>query len=352
MPESNSTSNESLHPFGELYGRWAFNFLIEVAQGLGYDFVVRPQNYRNVPDNIADILNSFRFKIGFDPEWPDAFQRTLSFKVLGDVNLASSSLREAAVLIYEHQDQHRREQIFAGFRDASAGLRAQVAPVEGTALTMICDQTRPIFERALVLFQDPNIARAFGLPPAPVNNWPLGDNFSGQAAHLVAEMLRGLRYVACLAGVYTRSIDANSRERLLMPPVTLVVPQVKFINLQKAAYYGSLTISRLLATDSDEPAADLIEYAYKWTKALQRLIPDVPRAWKDPIYRLRLTDLEWGLVPHPSGDAMPVLPGTVAAMTYTVKDEVCCSTGELKCDRDDTTRLSDFCSEYQCPSVV
>src|SRR5258705_8014965 len=156
-------------------------------------------------------------------------------------------------------------------------------------------------------------------------------------------MLREFRQVCCLAGLYKR---INAPERPLMPQVTLVIPHDKFINLQKAAYYGSQTISRLLSSHDDVIIPDLMNDAYRWTKALQQLVPDVPRAWKYLDYRSRLTDLEWGMAPNPSGDTTPVLTGGLSAQTYSVSGEICCSTGDLECDRDPTSRLSDHCSEF------
>ena len=113
--------------------------------------------------------------------------------------------------------------------------------------------------------------------------------------------------------------------------------QNKFILLQQTAWYGASTISGIMA-DSDRPADlfALLGNTYKWTKALQRLIPDVVRVWKDPDYRMRLTDIEWGMVePHPSEAMSLALAGgggiIIGGSTYTVRDEVCCCTGDMEC---------------------
>jgi hypothetical protein len=350
MPSAHPGPEEPLHPIADLYSRWALNPLVDIARAVAHDVVVRPQNYRRLPDDVAEILTDFRFKLGSDPDWPDAFQRTLSFKVLSQVNLASPSIRAVALRAGQLPDGHRDARLLDDFRDGVAGLRAQLAPLEGHALTMVSDGTRAIFERSVRLFQEPQIAQAFALPPAPATDWPLGSNFSGDGAYLVAEIVRTLRVTTCLGGVFRRIGSENPRERRLVPLVTVALPQDKFIKLQKAAYFGASTISRLLLGDSDAGDPELVASAFKWTKALQTLVPDAERAWKDLEYRSRLTDLEWGMAPNPSGDTTPFSAPGLALSTLTIQGEICCCSGDLDCDP--TSQLTDFCSEFQCPSIA
>jgi hypothetical protein len=350
MPAADPSREEFSHPIADLYGYWALNPLVEIARAIAYDVVVRPQHYRDLPDDLAEILTNFRFKLGSDPDWPDAFQRTLSFKVLYQVSLASPPIRAAALRLGQQPDDDRNAQLLDAFRDAVSEARAQLAPLEGHALAMISRETRPIFERSVRLFQEPQIAQVFGLPPAPAGDWPLGGNFSGDGAYLVAEVARALRLTMCLGGVYRRIGRENPTERPLVPLVTVALPQDKFIKLQRAAYFGATTISKLLLADSDAVDPELINSSYKWTKALQTLVPDVGRAWKDLEYRSRLTDLEWGMAPNPSGDTTPFSTPNLAFSTYTVEGEICCCSGDLDCDP--TSQLTDFCSEYQCPSIA
>lgn len=82
MSDAPSAGQDDTHPVGELYGRWTLNFLVDLAHTIAHDFVARPRQYRDVPEDIAALLSDFRFKMGAAPEWPDAFQRTLSFKML------------------------------------------------------------------------------------------------------------------------------------------------------------------------------------------------------------------------------------------------------------------------------
>ncbi len=345
MGRSDVDASESLHPLAELYARWALNPLVEVACAVAYDVSVRPHQYRDLSDEVASVLSDFRFRLGSDPAWPDAIQRALSFKALYQVNLSSPRVRQAALVSAERREERARA---GALREAASELRAQLEPLEGRALTMTCETTRPIFDRAVTVFQDPAVAGAFGLPPAPTDGWPAGGNFSGPAARLVAEMTRSLRNVACVAGVYSR-LGANRAERPLMPLLTVALPQDKVLALQRAAYFGSLTLSRVLDGD-DTASVEVADFASNWAGALQRLVPDVSRAWKDLDYRSRLSDLEWGLVPNPAGDAAPLMQSAGGAQTYTLHGEICCCSGDLDCVPE-TLRLTDFCSEF-CGTIA
>jgi len=335
-------SQTSNHQLAELYGRWALNSLVEVAYVLSHDVAVRPQNYQQLTAESANTLAGLRFKLGADPEWPDAFQRTLNFKVLFQVSLASPPVREAALLHVENPSDEMRN----AFRVAVTNFRAQLAPLEGQGLSLVANQTRPIFERTVALFRDPAITGAFGMPAVPGENWPLDGNFSGRGANTIAEIVQGLGAVACLGGVFRRLSRAKSSARPLVPRLAVSLPQSKFLKLQRAAYYGSIAISGLMASKGDIDSTENIEAAYQWAKALQCLVPDVARAWKDFEYRATLTDLEWGMAPNPAGEITPVSAVGLAASTYTVHGEICCCSGDLDCDP--TTQLTDFCSEYQC----
>ncbi|HSK46643.1 MAG TPA: hypothetical protein VLA05_01400 [Coriobacteriia bacterium] len=339
------TTAPSIHPLAELYRLWALNPLVEIARVMSFDVPVRPQNYRQLTDETTAILSGFRFKMGTDPEWPDAFQRALNFKVLCQVSLASPALREAALRYGDAANDHSRE----SFNAVAVSCRSQLAPLEGHALSLLADRSRTIFQRAVTLLRDPAVARAFGVSPAPAGEWPLSADFNGEAAYMVAELVRGLRVIACLGGTYKRINRANPTVRPFVPLLTIALPQDKFLKLQRAAYYGSRTISLVMGDEQGPDSLDLTESAYQWTKALQGLVPDVARAWKDVEYRGQLSDLEWGMAPNPSGDMTPVSVGAALAFsTSTVSGEICCCSGDLDCDP--TTQLTDFCSEYQCPA--
>jgi hypothetical protein len=337
---------KSMHPLAELYGLWAMNPLVEMARVLSFDVAIRPQNYRALPPELTPVLTGFRFKVGTDPEWPDIFQRSLNFKPLYQVGLATPPLREAALRYMEAADDRWRE----NFRLAAGTCRAQLAPLEGHGLALSVAQARSIFGRAIALLRERGITQAFAQSQAPADGWPLEGNFSGEAAHMVADLARGLGVILCLGGSYKRLFGASpTLTKPLAPRFTVALPAEKFIRLQRAGHYGGKTLSLLMAEGSDLGSDELMESAYQWTKALQGLVPDVARAWKDVAYRCQLSDLEWGMAPNPSGDMTPVAAGTALAFsTSTVHGEICCCSGDLDCDP--TSKLSDFCSEFMCPA--
>jgi hypothetical protein len=334
MSSPSSFGAEASHPLAGLYGRWAFNFLVDLAHAVAHDFIARPQHYRAVPDHIAELFSDFRYKLGTDPSWPDAFQRTFSFKMLNRVCFASVPVRHAAVVFYQKSRDAEKETLLEVFREAAVDFRTQVASLEGRSLAAVSREINTVFESARRVFANQAVAAVFGLPPAPDEGWPLGGNFSGPAAELVDEMVRTLPRVQREAGAYRRIGEENPRNRPLMPLVTVAMTPSKFIALQRAAYHGGLTIAGIMrADDGRRDAAELIANAFRWTESLQRLVPDVVRAWKDLDYRARLTDLEWGLAPNPAGDAGP--PSTVgdlaAKQTFTVDGEICCCSGDTDC---------------------
>ncbi|MEO6772231.1 MAG: hypothetical protein ABI467_04315 [Kofleriaceae bacterium] len=342
-----AAASKTPHPLAELYGLWALNPLVEVARVLSFDVAVRPQNYRALDPKTAETLAGFRFKVGADPLWPDTFQRTLNFKPLYQVALATPPLREAALRYLEAPSDAMRE----AFRTVATSCRAQLEPLEGHGLSLTVDQSRAIFARAISLLQDPAIAHVFAPVAVPASGWPFDGNIHGDAANLVAHIVRGLAVVFCLGGSYKRLSKATpTATRPLVPPLTVTLPQDKFLRLQRAAYHGRSTLSLVLASGGDLGSDELIASAYQWTKALQVLVPDVERAWRDVDYRCTLSDLEWGMAPNPSGEMTPATAGAALAFsTSTVHGEICCCSGDLDCDP--TSQLSDFCSEYQCPAA-
>lgn len=334
------------HPLAKLYSRWALNPIVDVARGVAHDVPVRPERYVALTEHMVEVLTDFRFKIGRDPAWPDLVQRTLSFKILFTANKASPPLREAA-LRYVESAAAGQTVILEAFNAAASDLRSQLSLFDGQPLAMSDRQTETIFGRATEVFQDPVVAAAFGVNPAPKSGWPLAVEPSATGSRTVGDIAAALRAIQCLGGAFRR--QPNGLELPLVPTVSVALPPDKFEALQQAAYFGGRSLSSVLSAD-EELGHDAIMTAYRWTKALQRLLPDPVRAWKDLPYRAGLTDLEWGMVPHPAGDASAISVLSGGYQTNTVHGEVCCCSGDLDCDP--TQVLSDFCSEYQCASVA
>ncbi|MEZ5863369.1 MAG: hypothetical protein R3D25_04595 [Geminicoccaceae bacterium] len=185
----------------------------------------------------------------------------------------------------------------------------------------------------------------------------MAGHLHGEGSDLAAELIRAMDggiVARALLGGPKREVGGSPAPRALR----ISMPQNKFILLQQAAWYGALTMSGAMA-DSYEKSdlRDLIGNAYKWTKALQRLVPDVARAWKDPNYRMRLTDVEWGMVePHPSGEVNLQASGGRAGgffySTATIWFEVCCCTGDLPCPASSNCEISPGPSCINCGSLA
>jgi hypothetical protein len=353
-----NSENAALHPIGKLYGRWAFNFMVDIACAIAHDFTERPQHYQNVTDELSRILSGFRSSLGSHPDWPDAQQRIALFRVLGAACLASAPLREAALVYVEAGTEGNRDLLMDAFRDAARSFCTQMKTVEGQSLDIGCRQISTIFDNAVQLLQSDAIMRVFGLTPAPQDeDWPIAGHLKGEGTNLATELIRALdagTVAWALLGGPKREVEGAPKPT----PIRISMPQNKFILLQQAAWYGTMTISGTMGGgDRQDNLLPVIGNAYKWTKALQRLIPDVVRVWKDPQYRMRLTDIEWGMVePHPSGAVdLPFVGGRATGLgfsTATVRGEVCCCTGDLPCPASSNCEISPGPSCINCGSLA
>ena len=350
-------SDFALHPIGKLYGQWAFNFLVDIASAIADDSIERPQHYAKTPEEAIRILSGFRSLLGSHPDWPDSQQRTALFRMLGAMCGAGAGLREAALVYAEAGTEVNRDLLMNAVRNAAASLRNQIKTLEGQSLEIGCRQIDAAFNNAVRLFQSEAVMRVFDLAPAPNDeNWPIVNNLTGEGSNLATELIRALdagNVARALLGGPKREIGGAPAPKFLR----ISMPQNKFILLQQAAAHGALTISHVMAKDGLQgDLQPLIAHAYQWTKALQRLVPDVVRVWKDPNYRIRLTDLEWGMVePHPSGDMELALGGGgfgAGFSTATVRGEVCCCTGDLPCPSSSNCEVSPGPSCINCGSIA
>lgn len=65
-----------------MYERWTLDCIIELVQVIAMDFVNRPRQYREVPPNISEILQNFRFLTGTDPKFINRMQRSMTFEAI------------------------------------------------------------------------------------------------------------------------------------------------------------------------------------------------------------------------------------------------------------------------------
>ncbi|MCP4307706.1 MAG: hypothetical protein GY788_23095 [bacterium] len=249
----------------EMYSLWTLDCIVDVAHAVALDFVKRPRHYRRVPGQVAIVLEQIKAWTGNQPEWPDNEQRAAIFgailgasdaKAGGDrteqFHLASAALREAAAAFAERVYDTGVAMLRQRFSDSVITLRAHLKTLEGRVVTLGYKQTRAIFDNSRSVFANAEVAAAFGLPPAPGNDWPLAGTFSGDGAYLIEEITRVLR-----------------------PESTGLVPERQITVLQRIADYGQSTIAGVMndsgGWDSDDCIDGLIRDAYSWMAALRDL---------------------------------------------------------------------------------
>jgi hypothetical protein len=177
-------------------------------------------------------------------------------------------------------------------------------------------ETKPVFDAAVRILLDEEVARALGCAPIPPGGWPDKGIYSSEAAQLCDAVTTRLKR-PMIEGWF--------------PPSA--VGEHKFTVLQRVAYHGAATISAILAHSLDEhdPTDAAMDAAYHWAHALRDLLAgvDAVRALMDLSYRRNLYVAERDILPpHPSGDvetmtaALIVRPPT--GNTVSIFGEVCC----------------------------
>jgi mersacidin/lichenicidin family type 2 lantibiotic len=343
---------------GELYARWALDVVVDLAYHLSNDFIQRPRHYRKIPEDVASFLSDLRVASGSRPDLPDGNDRAAIYGALLDrteVRAAGAALREAAT-IYSRQASDKGTNILRqDFVDRAITLRTHLTTLAGSALAAGHQRTSGIFAKATRVLTCDEVARVFGLLPAPGGAWPLNGVYSDDGAYLIEEVFR----------------------TLLQPmPIFSTTPQ-KFVVFQRVAHYGSLTLAGVVDDPAPWDKTDgievLIHSAYGWATAADDLRIDPIRAWKDPRYRLALSSVERSLLPdHPGGeieftDSLPVLAlerqsltsggqiccsgPTLDAGCSTISHggQICCSTGNI-CDT--TTKCGQINCTFLCSSII
>jgi mersacidin/lichenicidin family type 2 lantibiotic len=322
--------------------------MIDVAHALSNDYIKNLVYYGRLSESIKTILSDFQSLTGLDPKWPNTIQRG---KIYGEVlgrsfSTISGALRRGAIIFSEDASGKGEEIVRQAFKDEVITLRAYLKNHDEYARVVAEHRTQAIFLNAVTVLRSPELAMMFGLPTAIENDWPFQGSFSSHGSLLIEEITRKL----------SPKLECN------VPTIL----QERFINLQRVAYYGKLTILGVMDETKDWDNSDkiniLVQNAYRWTRALQNLIPDNYiiniRAWKDLVYRRSLTDIEKSmLAEHPSGQVNLTgtelgSPGGGSEQTITIQDKVCCSTGDLDCSTEALlcgTPYSYICTTAWCP---
>lgn len=342
MKKPGEGNNNAGNPISEFFQRMTFESIIQLVHSLSYDYIQNPKRYNGIPENIHVILSDFRYKTGSDPDWPNALQRAKLYDaILGKTfwNICKC-LRRGAVTFTEQGSGKGEEIVRRSFQDELVTLGAYLKTLDELNVHNSESQTRRIFENAVIVLRSPEIASALGLQTITENEWPLEGVFSSKGAKLIEEISKKL---------------SNRPEA--------IISIEKFLNIQRVAYYGKLTISGVIGTskslDNSDNTDKIIEHAYRWSKALYNLASpnaDITiRAWKEPAFRLSLTIVERSFLPeHPSGlidfsgtelaSVAPLVEGMMA-QSQTASGERCCSTV------DPCANSEDICMSRDIPCV-
>lgn len=247
----------------ELYPRWTLDVVVRlVEEGIAIDFVKRPRQYKEVPPDIAEILENFWFRSGTDPGFPNLQKREMIlFPILGqsdgvlgehtsEFHMVSTALRGAATAFTTRVFDTGEENLRQAFRDAAITFRSYLRPFEDNAAVANGKrQIRNMFDGAVRVLLNRQVTGVFGRPPADTANWPLGSSFDENGALVI-------KYVS------------EALETTMGP-----VSKSQFIVMQRIADFGERTIRGLLEADFDTagPIDELIQFTYRWYTALMEL---------------------------------------------------------------------------------
>lgn len=283
--ENESIEENPLHIIADMYERWSLDFIVEVVQAVAIDFVNRPRQYRQVPLDVCEILQNFWFLTGTDSKFPNRMQRSMVFWAsLGpsdgvdimssgspsgssstsegaQYKLASARLRETARAYTERQVTQGEAQLLQAFLDEALTLQSYLNTLrnDNNALHIGNTQTKSIFDNAVKVLQNEDVARVFGRPAAPTKTtWPLGVSLNDDGSRLIEEIARAF------------------------PSMLKPITQNQFGVMQRVAGYGAQTVSLVINGEvSSKPSESLEErkkrvepligVAYSWKTALDSL---------------------------------------------------------------------------------
>jgi hypothetical protein len=253
-----------------IYARWTLNSVVQAAAAIAQDYRTRYRQYRAAPADIAGILADMNSRTGYDPIWPNAAQRTaINTPLIGSSDAQANgdtispfhqtalAVRTAAIAYAERVFDTGEPMLRQAFIDAARHSQAYLLTLSGGVIDRARQDTEPIFRQSIQVLTSPQVAQAFGLPPAPPEAWPLPDPITdnnylnGDGAYLMEQISRALQ----------------SQDEL--------ITQQHFVTLQRAAVSGARTIQRILQgahEDADvEIVRGLIGVAYTWATALRDL---------------------------------------------------------------------------------
>jgi hypothetical protein len=253
---------------GELYAQSVLDCVIESAVAISADYYARPNQYGGVPEPISNVLEAFRSKTGSDPGLPNYAQRHAMYTALiGNSEDATTSFAMAAAEVRAAASDYAQAAILNGqvggapvlspgepalrraFLDALATFHSVLSVVTDTAASRsVTQQTKGMFASSAAVLASAPVANAFGVQPAPGENWPISATQDGKGALLVQEVSQKL------AGGNLRPVKMR-----------------QFLLLQRVAISGMMSIRFAFQKEPDKGAPKAIEAAYSWATALGQL---------------------------------------------------------------------------------
>lgn len=275
-PES-SSSQEPLQQriaadaiFGDMYGQWAMDIpVIETAMGVARDFVDRPSFFTGVSDDVAGVLADLWYRVGSDPRFPDSRKRAAIFGAIfgacdcfspddhtytTQFQTARDAVLEAAVRFSKRTFDEGRISLLKAFHDRLITLREYLTTFDGVSVRRSHGETLSMFDACVQVLKSGEIARAYGLPPAPPKaTWPLRGEYSGQGAQLIEAISEKIR---------PAEKDRITRQQVLAA--------------QRVAFDGARTVNAALhgnLEDNEELELTIIPVAFTWWTALKDVTP-------------------------------------------------------------------------------
>lgn len=241
----------------EMYSRWVLDCMIELAQAVSNDFIIRPHLYQGggIPAEIVDLRMSY----GTTNNLPNTQQRQLMHmpifgrsdglrpdNSMSSFHTARKKLIDAAVTYSERVYDTGLAMLKERIRSAVIPLNSHLHSVAGSSLDASAQQSEEIFTIATSILTNQGIVKVFGVEPAG-GGWPL-DSDDPNGAKLVEAIGTTLR---------------------LSPEY--VVTHEKFILLQRVAREGREALELVVKRDPASAAnlEPLVIKVYAWGTSLR-----------------------------------------------------------------------------------
>lgn len=301
-----------------IYANFFLEHIIEAAMRLAKSHSRRDAGLSSISEETRSTLHRLLNKCGRGCEWPDVSERGEIFDLaLGPSFVeASSALRRAilAALCCKTKTEAAAHSITID--DAANTMRDLLAGKDSGDVEALARRQERVFSASVAALRDPAVRKAFGNAPKPDKEWPYTERAApGDTAFL--------------------DLIFESEQRSTCNSTN----QYYFALIQRTAVLSAMTIDLVLGDDSNNARSqELINTAYRWERSLNSLVPvqAVVRAWREPAFRASLTPQEQAATPsHPAGDLNTQNAGLgrftgprpqAGGQTFTVNNEVCCST--------------------------